>query len=683
MMTQKQGISGFIEELRRRRVFRVAAVYGGVAFVLFQIIDSIFEPLHIPEWIGSLIIILLLVGFPLAMGLAWVFDITPEGIVRTKGKTRTKETKPLTGNGALIAVAIAAVAFGIWGRWAGGSNGASHGPVTYAKSVAVLPFSNLSNDPNQEFFSDGFTDNILINLYKFSNLKVIGRTSVMQYKGTTKRLSEIGEELGVETLVEGSVQRVGDRIVIAVQLIDAETEVHLWAEQYDRRIDDIFDIQNEVAKAIAEALNVTLTPGAATHEAATRQPTENLAAWDAYLQGKSAINAGSSQENIERAIAEYERATRLDPTFAEAWAELAIVHLLARWGAIDRSAERLAKAEWALNHARKLAPDTPAVINAIGRYYYHGHNDYARALQEFHRALAIAPTNSDVIANIGFIERRLGNVDRAVIHLLRAFELEPKSGLLAAEISGTYFALDRLDEAAAYVEKVIALSPGNSSGYGSLGLIEYLQTGDINAYQRAVSRAEGMIPEVDLLGLKSGVAQIEKQYDESLALIRRRLRLLPTGDKRRQYAVQTVGMIHWLAGRPDSAKPYFDLVYPFVREEARQELQTQRRSILMNLAGVEAFLGMGDSARFHADQAVNEYPITIDAYEAPGLQVGQAFVYCVLEEYDRAIAILDTAFTVGGTLLKYALVGPGWHGLKRLPEFADLAEKHNLPGIAR
>jgi len=169
-MTQQSTFSVFIAELRRRRVFRVAAVYGGVAFVLFQIIDSIFEPLHIPEWIGSLIIVLLLVGFPLAAGLAWVFDITPEGIVRTKGKTRTKQTKPLTGNGALIAVAIAAVAFGIWGRWAGGSNGASRGPVTYAKSVAVLPFSNLGNDPDQEFFSDGFTDNILINLYKFSNL---------------------------------------------------------------------------------------------------------------------------------------------------------------------------------------------------------------------------------------------------------------------------------------------------------------------------------------------------------------------------------------------------------------------------------------------------------------------------------------------------------------------------------
>lgn len=251
-MAQKQRISGFVEELRRRRVFLVAAFYGGIAFVIVQIIDGTFEVMGIPAWVSRLMIIFLAIGFPVATGLAWIFDITPEGIVRTEGRSTGK---PGTSNRTLIAVTIIAIAFGIWGRWGGK-------PTTGLryKSIAVLLFDNLNNDPEQDFFSDGMTDRIIIQLHKFGDLKVIGRTSVMQYRGTTKRLNTIGKELGVQTLLEGSVQRAGDRITITAQLIDVRTEGHLWAETYDRHITDIFDIQIEVALAIAQALKATLTP---------------------------------------------------------------------------------------------------------------------------------------------------------------------------------------------------------------------------------------------------------------------------------------------------------------------------------------------------------------------------------------------------------------------------------------
>ncbi|MEE9161864.1 MAG: hypothetical protein V3U35_02740, partial [Candidatus Neomarinimicrobiota bacterium] len=327
-MPQQSSLSSFLAELKRRRVFRVAALYGGVAFVLFQIIDSIFEPLHIPEWIGSLIIILLLVGFPLAVGLAWVFDITPEGIVRTdpvssgsgrEGRVPPGDSKPLTSNRALAVIAILAVAFGVW-SWL-----REPGDAARDKSVAVIPFVNFSDSKDDEYFSDGITDDILTHLSKIGELKVIARTSVMQYKNTDRRVRDIARELGVASILEGSVRRSGNTVRITSQLIDADTEEHLWAETYDRELTDIFAIQTDVARRIAKALKATLTPD--EQERIEKKPTENLEAYEWYLRGNDYLRRGSfavasDQANLDKAVSAYQRAIALDPNFAAAHARL-------------------------------------------------------------------------------------------------------------------------------------------------------------------------------------------------------------------------------------------------------------------------------------------------------------------------------------------------------------------------
>ena len=239
-----------MQELRRRRVFRVAAFYGGIAFVIIQIIDGAFEYLHIPEWFGTAIIVLLIIGFPIAMGLAWAFDITDKGIVRTRGHTTGK---PGTSNRALIGVVILAIIVAVWG-WL-----RTPADTTPDKSIAVLPFVNYSEARDNEWFTDGVTEEIISQLSKISALRVISSTSSRQYKGTGKSLKEIGDELGVAHLLEGNVRRAGDRVRIAAQLIDARTGYHPWSGEYDRVIEDIFDLQSDVAGQIAAALEVELT----------------------------------------------------------------------------------------------------------------------------------------------------------------------------------------------------------------------------------------------------------------------------------------------------------------------------------------------------------------------------------------------------------------------------------------
>jgi len=252
-------LTAFLSELRRRRVFRVAIVYAGVAFIIFQIVDATFDVMGIPDWLGRFLIVVLLLGFLVAVGLAWAFDITEKGVVRTPSKEAAADVKGsphiIIGNKTLAIVAAFAIAVAVWSWWGRPDKEAALG----AKSIAVLPFVNFSEEEG-DWFSDGITDDILTHLTKIGDLKVIGRTSVMQYKNTTKRLRDIGRELGVATLLEGSVRRADSRVRITSQLVDAETEEHLWAETYDRDLTDIFAIQSDVAQKIAAALKATLTP---------------------------------------------------------------------------------------------------------------------------------------------------------------------------------------------------------------------------------------------------------------------------------------------------------------------------------------------------------------------------------------------------------------------------------------
>ncbi len=360
--------SNLLAELRRRRVFRVAVVYAGVAFIVIQIIDGAFDYLKIPEWIGSLIIIMLAVGFPIAVGMAWAFDLTAEGLVRAKPKREPTEAKAphhiVIGNKTLAIVAALAVIAAAWSWWGRPGQEAAMGE----SSIAVLPFINMSADPEQEYFCDGITDDILTHLCKIGDLNVIARTSSMQYKGTDKRPREIGQELGVATILEGSVRRYGNKVRIVAQLVEARTGKHLWADDYDRDLTDIFAIQSDVAQQIAAALKATLTPEEKNY--IEQKPTASTEAYNLYLKGLYFWNKRTG-ENILKAKDYFQQAIEIDPLYARAYVGLADCYNLLHEYADHPSKETYPKARAA---ALKSLEIDPKIAEA--------HTSLAYAMQE-------------------------------------------------------------------------------------------------------------------------------------------------------------------------------------------------------------------------------------------------------------------------------------------------------------
>ncbi len=317
-------LSNLITELRRRRVFRVAAFYGGIAFVIVQIIDGTFDLMGVPAWVGRMMVVLLALGFPVSMILAWVFDITSEGIVRTKspstgsGRPEKQAPRPIIGNTVLGIVAVLAIAVAVW-SWRGRPSSAE--AIT---SIAVLPLVNLMNDPDQDYFVDGMHEALTAELSKISALRVIGRTSTMSYKANPKPIPEIAAELDVDAVIEGSVLLAGDEVRITAQLVATRPERHLWAADYVRDMEKVLVLHKEVAQAIANEIKVTLTPNEDAQLASTRPVDPE--AYKAYLKGRHFLQR-LSEEDLNRAINHFNQALNIDPNFAPAYAGIAATYL--------------------------------------------------------------------------------------------------------------------------------------------------------------------------------------------------------------------------------------------------------------------------------------------------------------------------------------------------------------------
>src|SRR5437870_3401997 len=408
-------MTGFFEELQRRKVYRVAAAYIIAAGFIIQIGSAVFPAWELPNWTLRLVIVLLLTGFPIALILAWAFDVTAQGIRTT---STAGPRSDLRRNVIMLATAgvvmSAAVGFFVLPR-------ASAHKVD--KSIAVLPFQNLSDDPQNAFFADGVQDDVLTNLSKIGDLKVISRTSVMQYRGQTPNVREIGKALGVSNILEGSVRRSGNKVRVNVQLIDANTDEHIWANDYDRDVTDVFAIQSDLAQKIAEALQAKLSPGEKSQM--TRKPTENGEAYLAFVQAHDLSCAFEDFDKLKQSEQLYARAVELDPNFTLAMARYSqleswIVHTF------DRSAERRQKARTLADRALQLQPDLPEAHLALGCSYYYGDNNYEAALNEFQIAQRGLPNESEMYLYIGAIQRRLGRWAESTANLEKAVSLNPK-----------------------------------------------------------------------------------------------------------------------------------------------------------------------------------------------------------------------------------------------------------------
>ena len=467
----------FFEELKRRNVFRVGIAYALVAWVLLQVVDLVLDNITAPEWIMKVFMLVVAIGFPVALIIAWAFEMTPEGLKREADVDRSRSITPQTGHKldriiiAFLAVAVLvllAERFVTTPEEAESDtiatlDSAKDSPVgdpaasaVSDKSIAVLPLVNRSALPEDAFFADGMHDELLTQLSRVAALRVISRTSVMGYAGTTKRMPEIGRELGVANLLEGGVQRSGNRVRINVQLIDAATDEHLWAEVYDRELtaNNLFDIQSDITQAIARALRAVLT--GQEQRVLEQKPTENLEAYAYYLRGKVASSTyGRGSAQIDESIVAYRKAIDLDPGFAAAYAALSTDLIEHFW--INGRVGDVKPARQALEKARELAPEAAETRIAEGYFYYWGNLDYATAIDAFDRALAVKPGDLLAIRGRAYTLRRMGRLEDSLADFRKILSIDPLNGSTAVEMAYTLSNLGRFDEAFSQIAQARAL----------------------------------------------------------------------------------------------------------------------------------------------------------------------------------------------------------------------------------
>jgi TolB-like protein/Tfp pilus assembly protein PilF len=469
----------FFGELKRRNVIRVAGLYLVGAWLVVQVAGTVLPMFGAPEWLPRTIVVLLAIGFVPAVILSWVFELTPEGLKRDQDVAPERSITPQTGrrmDRMIILVLVLALGYFAFDKFVFAprreaalvANAVPNESksVINEKSIAVLPFENRSEDKANAYFTDGVQDEILTDLAKIADLKVISRTSVLQYKsGVARNLREIALQLGVANVVEGSVQRLGNRVRVNAQLIDARTDAHLWAQTYDRDLADVFAIQSEIAKAIADQLQAKLSPN--EKKAIEQPPTTDLAAFDLYSRAKSLLLTANfsvtTEPDLRKAIELLDEAVKRDPSFFDAYCQLAYAHeqLYAIRGS-DHTPARLALAEAAVQAATRLRPDAAETHLARAQYLYYGLRDYAGALAQLEIARRALPNDPRLFELNGYILRRRGQQEEGLRNLERAAELDPRNFFTLQQIAASYLYLRRYAEAIAALDRASAIAPDNA-----------------------------------------------------------------------------------------------------------------------------------------------------------------------------------------------------------------------------
>jgi TolB-like protein len=464
-------VDNFFAELKRRNVYKVAVAYAVVGWLLVQVATQVFPFLEIPNWVIRLVIAVIAIGFPIALVIAWAFELTPEGLKRTETADAAQQ-RSKSRAWIYIVVMGAAVSLGLFflGRYTmSRSNNSADGHSATAatsipdKSIAVLPFENLSDEKQNAYFAAGIQDEILTRLAKIGALKVISRSSTQQYQSKPGNLRAIAQELGVANILEGSVQKAGTAVHVNVQLIKAATDDHLWAESYDRTLENIFGVEGEIAQAVAEALRAKLS--GAEEKLLAQKPTTNPAAYDAYLRGMAKYSEASG-ESWKAAMLSLEEAVRLDPQFAAAWAALSRAHSRTFFSSSEMTQSHRAAAEKALNEAMRLQPGLPETQLARAYFQYWVVRDYRGALEMMQQLRVSWPNNSDVLEAMALISARLGDWPNALSYGEQGVALNPKELLPRIQLIQFSLAMRDLTRALAMIDNALQVWPNDPNLIG-------------------------------------------------------------------------------------------------------------------------------------------------------------------------------------------------------------------------
>ena len=685
------------KELKRRNVFKVAIAYAVTTWILLQLTDVLTPILELPEWAPKLILLMLLVGFVPALIIAWAFELTPEGIKLEKDVPHSESITKKTGNklNYIIIVSLGlSLGFFIWeSRFKQRAEEAElarlappvEEPVVVPpepeidlseldidkNSIAVLPFANRSADDSDIYFTDGIHDDLLTQLSKIEAFSVISRTSVMEYRDTPKNLKQIAKELNVANIMEGSVQRAGDRVRINVQLIDAFTDEHRWAEIYDRELTtgNLFDIQTEIAKAIAAALQAKLTD---TELASVAEvPTDNVAAYDLYLQARRILQTSISSR-IQTSIDLYQESLALDPRFKYAWVGLARAYMNDYWSLGGDPASRDLALE-AIEHARSIDGDLAELYLAEGVYWYWGHLDYERALYKLDKAIELMPGSDEAYMWKGYVSRRNGLWEQAVKSMQQSLKLNPRVHFTWHEFAYTLLYLHRYEEANRAIAQAREIDPDSFWGKTTEARIALQEKGDVqNAMQLTIGAQRGS--DYDFFEPYMTVRWLARRYDEALTAARN----FPAGMEiqrssitlKEDWAAQT---LHFMGeeeeARQAAAAALFRLkgLHAQYGEDYRIDLAEAR---IRALQGAPP-----DEVRALVQKVISSAPA--DELEAFVLRQMYARIFAIANMAPDAIEMLEPILQAPSDTSVYVIdLDPAFDAIREDPDFVALLDRN-------
>ncbi len=515
--------SNFLAELKRRNVYKVAVAYIVAGWALSQGIAQVLPVFDVPNWTIRLIVVLIIIGLPVALVLAWAFEITPEGIKRTETADRmpaAAQRKKHTWIYIVVVGAIVSITLFFLGRYSAISGAPRHSEAATGvpeKSIAVLPFDNLSRDPDNAYFAEGVQDEILTRLAKVADLKVISRTSTQHFKSVPENLPQIAKQLNVTNILEGSVQKAKDQVRVNVQLINALTDAHLWAEIYDRKLTDLFSVESDIAKTIADTLQAKLTGSEST--AMSNKPTENPEAYELYLKGRFFWNKRTGQD-LKTACDYFQQAIAIDPHYATAYAGLAESYILIPLFDAGSPQDYFPKAKAAAERAIELQETSAEAHTALGLLFCFSDVNFAQSEKEFKRAIELNPNYATAHHWFGnALLVALGRFDEAISENKRAVELDPLSLIINADLGSTFMMARQYDQAIAQLQRTLTLD--NKFGYThwNLGEALYLK-GDTAAAIAEYEKARTLDDDPQIVALLGRAYADTGQKDQALELVR-------------------------------------------------------------------------------------------------------------------------------------------------------------------